>query len=148
MIVSDKLLLPEKHTLVFLYHRFPLFTVDEAVIYAHQAIMANHGQNCCAGSRTFVQEGIYEEFVKRCRTMAEGRKVGDPFDASTEQGVQIDKRQFDKILGLIESGNKEGAKLECGGERFGDKGFFVKPTVFSDVTDEMTIAKEEVSAIL
>ena len=57
---------------------------------------------------------------------------------------QVDKDQFDKILDMIESGKKEGARLQCGGERHGDKGYFVKPTVFSDVTDEMRIAREEV----
>jgi len=118
--------------------------LDEAAIYAHEAIMANHGQNCCAGSRTFVQEGIYDEFVAKCKTLAETRKVGDPFDKSVDQGAQIDEKQFNKILGLIESGKKEGAKLECGGERFGDKGYFVKPTVFSGVEDDMRIAKEEI----
>merc|ERR1712121_65337 len=56
--------------------------MDSATIWAHQAIMANHGQNCCAGSRTFVQEGIYDDFVQRCRTLAQNRKVGDPFDNS------------------------------------------------------------------
>ena len=59
--------------------------------------------------------------------------------------MQINKEQFDKILGLIQSGKEQGAKVLCGGERFGDKGYFVKPTVFSDVTDDMRIAKEEVS---
>ena len=59
--------------------------------------------------------------------------------------MQINKEQFDKILGLIQSGKEQGAKVQCGGARFGDKGYFVKPTVFSDVTDDMRIAKEEVS---
>lgn len=118
--------------------------LDEAVQMSHDAIMANHGQNCCAGSRTFVQEDIYDEFVKRCKAKAEERKVGDPWDESTLQGAQINKVQMDKILGFIETGKQEGAKLECGGERFGDVGFFVKPTVFSGVTDNMRIAKEEI----
>lgn len=61
---------------------------------------------------------------------------------------QIDKEQFDKILDLIESGKKEGAKLECGGARYGDKGYFLQPTVFSDVKDHMRIAKEEVLNIV
>lgn len=118
--------------------------LDWAVEWAHNAIFANHGQNCCAGSRTFVHEDIYDKFVERAKKMAENRKVGDPFDANTAQGPQIDKAQFDKILSMIKSGKQQGAKVQCGGERHGDKGYFVKPTVFSDVTDDMRIAKEEI----
>ena len=58
-------------------------------MWAHNAIMANHGQNCCAGSRTFVQEGIYDAFVGQCRSLAEGRVVGDPWDAKSDQGPQV-----------------------------------------------------------
>lgn len=118
--------------------------LELAAQYAHSAIMANHGQNCCAGSRTFVEASIYDEFVTMCKTMAENRTVGDPFEDSTQQGAQIDEEQFTKILGLIQSGKDEGATLQCGGERFGEKGFFIKPTVFSDVKDDMRIAKEEI----
>ncbi|ESO83811.1 hypothetical protein LOTGIDRAFT_207312 [Lottia gigantea] len=118
--------------------------VDNAALWAHAAIFNNMGQNCCAGSRTFVQEGIYEEFVKKAKTMAETRPVGDPFDAMTQHGSQIDEAQFKKILDFVESGKKEGAVLEAGGERFGEKGYFVKPTVFSNVTDNMKIAREEI----
>jgi len=118
--------------------------LDKAVDIAHEAIFANHGQNCCAGSRTFVQEEIYEEFVAKAGAAARGRAVGDPWAAASEQGPQIDKKQFDKILGLIESGVQEGAKLEAGGKRFGEKGFFIEPTVFSGVKDDMKIAKEEI----
>jgi len=72
------------------------------------------------------------------------RTVGSPWDTDNEQGPQVDKLQFNKILDLIESGKKEGANLKCGGDRHGDKGYFIQPTVFSDVTDEMRIAKEEI----
>eukprot|EP00795_Rhopilema_esculentum_P003080 gene3080-1366_t len=118
--------------------------LDWAADWAHNAIFANHGQNCCAGSRTFVHESIYDKFVAKAKKLAEERKVGDPFKVDTAQGPQINKEQFDKILGLIQSGKEQGAKVQCGGERFGDKGYFVKPTVFSDVTDDMRIAKEEI----
>merc|ERR1719318_78671 len=118
--------------------------LDKAVEIAHEAIFANHGQNCCAGSRTFVQEDIYDEFVKKAGAAAKNRAVGDPWAESSEQGPQIDKKQFDKILGFIQSGIQEGAKLEAGGKRFGEKGYFIEPTVFSGVGDEMTIAKEEI----
>ncbi|XP_077286091.1 retinal dehydrogenase 2 [Arctopsyche grandis] len=118
--------------------------VDEAVEIAHNAIFANHGQNCCAGSRTFVHEKIYDEFVKKATLKAEQKKVGDPFDSNTEQGPQIDERMMNRVLQYIQSGKSEGAKLETGGARIGNKGFFVQPTVFSNVADNMTIAKEEI----
>ena len=70
--------------------------------------------------------------------------MGDPFDPETEQGPQVDKNQFDKIMSYIDKGNAEGAKCVTGGERLGDKGFFIKPTVFANVKDDMTIAREEI----
>ncbi|XP_063699354.1 retinal dehydrogenase 2 [Culicoides brevitarsis] len=118
--------------------------LDEAVEIAHNAIFANHGQNCCAGSRTFVQEGIYDAFVKKAAEKAKARKVGDPFQKDTQQGPQVDDEMFKKVLGYIESGQKEGAKLEAGGKRHGNVGYFIEPTVFSNVTDTMKIAKEEI----
>jgi len=123
---------------------FPDVDVDLAVEMSHFALYFNQGQCCCAGSRTFIPEKIYDEFVAKSVARAKRRVVGDPLAPATEQGAQIDQAQFDKILNLIESGKKEGAKLECGGERFGDKGFFIQPTVFSDVQDNMRIAKEEI----
>lgn len=118
--------------------------LDKAVQVAHEKVMLNQGQCCIAASRTFVHEDIYDEFVKRSVALAQQRKVGDPMDADTVQGPQIDNEQFTRILDLIESGKKEGAKLECGGKRVGQTGFFVEPTVFSNVTDDMRIAKEEI----
>ncbi|XP_025929912.1 aldehyde dehydrogenase family 1 member A3 isoform X2 [Apteryx rowi] len=118
--------------------------LDLAVECAHQGVFFNQGQCCTAASRVFVEEQIYPEFVKRSVEYAKKRLVGDPFDARTEQGPQIDQKQFDKILELIESGKKEGAKLECGGLAIEDRGLFIKPTVFSEVTDNMRIAKEEI----
>ncbi|EDO27860.1 predicted protein, partial [Nematostella vectensis] len=117
--------------------------MDYAVEIAHEALFFNQGQCCSAGSRTFVQDTIYDEFVKKSVERAKARTVGDPFD-SVDQGPQIDQEQFDKIMDLIESGKKEGAKMQCGGARHGNKGFFIQPTVFSDVTDDMRIAKEEI----
>lgn len=76
---------------------------------------------------------------------AKERKVGNPFENGVIQGPQIDDEMFTKVLKLIESGKNEGAKLECGGKRFGNVGFFIEPTVFSNVTDNMKIAQEEVS---
>lgn len=118
--------------------------VDEAVTIAHNGIFANHGQNCCAASRTFVHEKVYDEFVKKAAAKASARKVGDPFTAGTDQGPQVDKEMFEKVTGLIESGKKEGAKVVAGGDRVGKVGYFVQPTVFADVQDNMRIAREEI----
>ena len=118
--------------------------LDQAVEMAHFALFFNQGQCCCAGSRLMVQEGIYDEFVKRATERAKKRSVGDPFAGSTEQGPQVDEEQFKKVLSYIQSGVAEGAALRAGGARWGTKGFFVEPTVFSDVRDDMKICKEEI----
>ncbi len=118
--------------------------VDEAVEGAHFGLFFNHGQCCCAGSRVFVEEKIYDQFVEKSGARARNRTVGDPFDPKTEQGPQVDQSQFDKVMGYIESGRNEGAKLVCGGDRVGDRGYFIQPTVFADVKDNMKIAKEEI----
>ncbi len=118
--------------------------LDDAVEGAHFGLFFNHGQCCCAGSRVFVEEKIYDQFVEKSGARARKRTVGDPFDSKTDQGPQIDQAQFDKVMGYIESGRGEGAKLVCGGERVGDRGYFIQPTVFADVQDNMTIAKEEI----
>ncbi len=120
-------------------------SVDDAVELAHGAIFDNHGQNCCAGSRTFVQDAIYDEFVEKAAAKAAKRIVGDPWSTKdVQQGPQISEAQMDTILGSIGSGVKEGARLVTGGDRLGDKGYFVKPTVFAEVEDMMKIAREEI----
>lgn len=118
--------------------------LDEAVEIAHNGCFANSGQVCVASTRIFVQEEIYEKFLEKSVQLAQKRKVGDPFDDSTVQGPQIDDEQFNKILGLIDSGKKEGAALKCGGNRIGKVGYFVEPTIFAEVKDNMRIAKEEI----
>merc|ERR1712217_330918 len=118
--------------------------LDQAVDAADFGLFFNAGQCCCASSRLLIEESIYDEFVKKCVEKAKAKKLISPLDANCSQGPQVDKIQFDKILGYIESGKSEGAKLECGGQREGDKGFFVQPTVFSNVTDEMKICREEI----
>uniref|UniRef100_A0A452QKB4 aldehyde dehydrogenase (NAD(+)) n=1 Tax=Ursus americanus TaxID=9643 RepID=A0A452QKB4_URSAM len=110
----------------------------------HEALFFNMGQCCCAGSRTFVEESIYDEFLERTVEKAKQRRVGNPFELDTQQGPQVDKEQFERILSYIRLGQKEGAKLLCGGERFGERGFFIKPTVFGGVQDDMRIAREEI----
>ncbi|XP_076278805.1 aldehyde dehydrogenase 1A1 [Lasioglossum baleicum] len=123
---------------------FDDFDVKEAAKIAHEAVFANHGQNCCAGSRTFVQAKIYDEFVVQAKQLAAQRTLGDPFDSKTQQGPQIDDEMFNKVQKFIQTGKKEGAVLETGGEQFGKVGYFIKPTVFSNVTDNMTIATDEI----
>lgn len=118
--------------------------LDYAVNQSSFGLFFNQGQCCCAGSRIFVQENIYNEFVERSVEKAKKIKVGDPFDAKTDQGPQVDGEQMNKILDLIDSGKKQGAKLMTGGGRHGDQGFFVQPTVFADVKDDMRICKEEI----
>ena len=118
--------------------------MDQAIEGAHFALFFNQGQCCCAGSRLFVEERCYDEFVARSVERARKRTVGDPFDAKTEQGPQVDKDQFNKVMSYIESGRKDGAKLLTGGGRVGEKGFFIEPTVFADVKDDMKIAQEEI----
>jgi aldehyde dehydrogenase (NAD+) len=92
----------------------------------------------------FVEQKIYDQFVEKSGRRAERRVVGDPFDPATEQGPQVDAAQFEKVMGYIGSGRGEGAKLVCGGERVGDRGYFIQPTVFADVQDDMSIAREEI----
>jgi len=118
--------------------------IDEAVEGAHFGLFFNHGQCCCAGSRVFVEQKIYDEFVDKSGERARKRTVGDPFDPKTEQGPQVDAAQFDKVMDYIGSGRKQGAKLVCGGDRVGNKGYFIQPTVFADVDDNMKIAQEEI----
>jgi aldehyde dehydrogenase (NAD+) len=118
--------------------------LDEAVEGAHFGLFFNHGQCCCAGSRVFVEQKIYDQFVEKSGARAAARTVGDPFDPKTEQGPQVDQAQFDKVMGYIDSGRNQGATLVHGGERVGDRGYFIKPTVFADVDDNMEIAREEI----
>lgn len=118
--------------------------IEQAVEGAHLALFFNQGQVCTAGSRVFVEEKCYDEFVEKSVERAKRRTVGDPFDPKTEQGPQIDKIQFDKVMRYIELGVREGAKLLCGGNQRGDRGYFIEPTVFADVQNHMKIAQEEI----
>jgi aldehyde dehydrogenase (NAD+) len=118
--------------------------LDEAVEGAHLGVFVNQGQSCCAGSRVFVERKIYDQFVEKSVARARRRRVGDPFDPRTDQGAQVDATQFDRVMSYIDSGRSEGATLACGGERVGDRGYFIQPTVFADVQDGMRIAREEI----
>lgn len=118
--------------------------LDHAIQTAHDGIFFNQGQCCTAASRTFVSADIYDEFIRRAKEKAEKRTVGNPFDLKTEQGAQIDDEQFKKILSYIDIGQKEGAKLVTGGKAVGSEGFFIQPTIFADVKENMKIAQEEI----
>lgn len=119
--------------------------IKHAVETSHFGLFFNMGQCCCAGSRTFIEDKIYDEFVERSAERAKKRTVGNPFDLTTEHGPQVDKAQHDKILDLIDTGKKQGAKLVAGGKKYeGLPGYFIEPTVFADVDDHMTIAREEI----
>ncbi|CAL9115274.1 unnamed protein product [Musa textilis] len=131
--------------------------VDMAVALARIAIFYNKasplrptfasfdpGEICVAGSRVYVQEGIYDEFVRKAAESAKSWVVGDPFDPNVQQGPQVDKTQFERVLSYIELGKTEGATLLTGGTRCGDKGYYIEPTIFTDVKEEMRIAQEEI----
>jgi aldehyde dehydrogenase (NAD+) len=117
--------------------------IDKAVEEVHFALFFNQGQVCCAASRIFVHETVYEEFVEKSVAKAKNRTVGDPF-TSVDQGPQVNEAQFMKIMNYIDIGRSEGANLRTGGNRVGSKGYYVEPTVFSEVTDEMAISQEEI----
>jgi aldehyde dehydrogenase (NAD+) len=118
--------------------------LDAAVEGAHAGIFVNQGQSCCAGSRVFVEEKIYRQFVEKSVARAAKRRVGNPLDPTTDQGPQVDQSQFDRIMGYIDSGRDEGATLAYGGERVGNRGYFIRPAVFAEVQDDMKIAREEI----
>ncbi len=118
--------------------------MEQAVAGAFHAIYFHCGQCCTAGSRLFVEEKIHQEFVERLAEKAKQRKVGDPLDPTTEQGPQVSQEQLDKIMGYVKLGEKQGARLLTGGERVGKEGFFVAPTIFDNVKDDMAIAKDEI----
>lgn len=118
--------------------------VDQVVDWINFGIFYNAGQCCCAGSRIYVQESIYDKVVEAFKERAKNNKVGNPFDESTFQGAQVSKLQFDRIMSYIEEGKKEGAVVETGGRRLGNKGFFIEPTIFSNCDEDMKIMKEEI----
>ena len=121
--------------------------LDKAVPGAAMGVYNNSGQICFAGTRVFVQRGIQEEFLARLATFTKSLKVGDPLNEATNLGPLISKRQLERVMGYVEQGSKEGAKLTIGGTRLGGElssGYFVEPTVFSNVTNQMKIAREEI----
>jgi aldehyde dehydrogenase (NAD+) len=118
--------------------------LESAIAGAHFGLYFNQGQCCCAGSRLFVQERVYDQFIDKLASMNTARKLGDPLDPATEQGPQVDRAQFDKVMHYIALGQKEGAKCLTGGKQHGSRGYYIEPTLFVDVKDDMAIATDEI----
>jgi aldehyde dehydrogenase (NAD+) len=127
---------------------FPDCDIEAALKSAFWAIFANKGEVCSAGSRLLLHTDIHDKFLDELVVRARKMKVGDPLDKSTTMGSQISAAQLERVLGYIRSGKDEGAKLLCGGERDSEgakaKGFYLKPTIFSEVKPQMKIAQEEI----
>ena len=121
---------------------------DKAIEGACLGILFNQGQVCCAGSRIFVQDTIYDKFIDAIKAKFESVKVGLPWEAETQMGSQIDNRQLEKILNYVEIGKSEGAKVITGGQRAqvagGENGAFMQPTILADVNNSMRVACEEI----
>ncbi|GGC84646.1 aldehyde dehydrogenase [Thalassobacillus devorans] len=118
--------------------------IEKAIDGAFDGIMYNHGQNCSAASRVYVHRKHYEHVVEALAERAKATKLGPGMDESTEMGPLVSEEQRDRVLDYIRIGKEEGARLVAGGERAYDKGYFVQPTVFADVEDDMRIAREEI----
>ena len=122
--------------------------LDKAVPAAAMAVFANAGQICSAGTRLFVQSSIHDEVMERLAAFTKTIKVGDPLGPTTQMGPVVSLPQMDKILGFIASANTQGARPLTGGNRMSgagyDAGYFIEPTIFTHVADDMTIAREEI----
>ena len=127
---------------------FPDCNWEQAIDGLQLGILFNQGQVCCAGSRVFVHEDIYDKFLEDAVKAFNNVKVGVSWDPETQMGSQINERQLEKILSYVEIGRQEGARLICGGERITDgelaKGCFMRPTLLADVTNDMRVAQEEI----
>jgi aldehyde dehydrogenase (NAD+) len=121
---------------------------DRALVGALAGIFGATGQTCIAGSRLLVQRGIYDRMVEGLATRAGQIRLGDPRLPETEMGTAANEPQFNKILSFIEAAKGDGARLVAGGGRADgpglDKGFFIQPTIFADVRNDMTVAAEEI----
>jgi betaine-aldehyde dehydrogenase len=139
-----------RHVTMELGGKSPLIVFDDADVEnaVGGAMLGNFyssGQVCSNGTRVFVQKGIKERFLKRLKERTEAIRLGDPRDPETQMGPLVSSAQLEKVLAYVETGRAEGARLITGGHRAGlNDGAFVAPTVFADVTDEMTIAREEI----
>ncbi|KAH8930254.1 putative Iad1-indole-3-acetaldehyde dehydrogenase [Atractiella rhizophila] len=118
--------------------------LDQAVKWSSFGLFFNGGQCCHAGSRVYVQETIYDKFMEKFVAHVKSLKVGDPFQQDTFQGPQVSQLQFDRIMNYIKIGKEEGATALIGGERHGNEGYFIQPTIFSDVKPDHKIMREEI----
>ncbi|KAI0775410.1 aldehyde dehydrogenase domain-containing protein [Irpex lacteus] len=118
--------------------------LDQAANWAALGILYNTGQDCTAGSRVYVQESIYDKFIEILVGKAKQLVVGEGFDEKVGGGPLVSKVQYDKVWSYIEAGKSEGAKLVLGGEKRSSKGYYVDPTIFTDVTPDMKIVKDEI----
>lgn len=118
--------------------------LEFAAKVALSGIFFNQGQMCTAGSRILIEESARDQFMEVLAGRAAKMVVGDPLDPKTRMGSLVNEAQMNRVLGYVEKGRQEGAKLLAGGERVGDNGYFVTPTVFDGVTNDMTIAQEEI----
>ncbi|OAT34808.1 aldehyde dehydrogenase family protein [Proteus myxofaciens] len=127
---------------------FPDANMKKAVKYAALAILMNQGQACESGSRLFLHKDIHDDFLKELKTEFENIRVGDPLDPNTQMGTQVSQDQMDTILGYIDIAKKEGATILTGGERITgdgfDEGFFIRPTIITNVNNQMRVAREEI----
>jgi aldehyde dehydrogenase (NAD+) len=122
-------------------------SMDAAVKGAVNGIFYGKGEVCCAGSRLFVEKKVEDEFVTKLVEYSKKIKLGDPLDPKTRLGAIVSRKQMDTVLGYIEAGKKEGATILAGGKRAsvnGDHGFYIEPTVFGGVKNDMRIAQEEI----
>ena len=121
---------------------------DMAIDGLQLGILFNQGQVCCAGSRVFVQEGIYDKFVEAAVKAFNNVNVGDPLDPNTQMGAQVDQGQLRKIMSYVNLAKEEGATIACGGEPYTDgacaNGSFMKPTLIVNATNDMRVAQEEI----
>lgn len=118
--------------------------IDLAVNGILQSSLGNNGQFCLAASRVLIDEKIADEVAEKVIEKAKKIKVGDPFDATSNVGPIISKKQLDRVMNYIEIGKSEGAELASGGKRLGDRGYFLEPTVFLKMTPQMRIWREEI----
>jgi aldehyde dehydrogenase (NAD+) len=118
--------------------------IENAAKFAFHALFFNAGQCCCAGSRLFVEEKAFDQVMSVLAERAKKQRVGDPFDQATAQGPQVSQEQLDRVMGYINAGKSEGARCVTGGSRMNRAGYFVEPTIFDNVKDEMKIAQEEI----
>ena len=123
---------------------FPDADLDQAVPTAMMGVYFNSGQVCCAGTRIFVQRDKYDEVVDKLANFSKGVTAGDPFDAGSTIGPLVSREQYDRVKGYLSVGIEEGAKVSAGGSTIDRKGYFVQPTLFSDVKNEMRVAREEI----